>query len=51
MFPPRCSKFACMNIDVTAVSGQSCPTTAHERSTSQGWNASSLTACSWSGSS
>ena len=36
MFPAMCSQLACMNIDVTAVTGQSSPTWTHEPSTSQG---------------
>ena len=41
MFVPRWKTPPCMNIEVSAVSGQSAPTTAQESFTSHGWNASS----------
>ena len=46
MFPARWMKFACMNIEVNTVIGQSSPTMRHELSTSHGWKASWFTA--WS---
>jgi hypothetical protein len=51
MFPPMCSQSPCMNIAVQTFTSQSKPTTGQEAFTSQGWNASELTAWFRSGSS